>query len=128
MNQEFNPRLLWNCAEPYLSQTLRDIKGPGGVVFWVCCDISGWLSGGVVRGVVAISEAGGPRLGAHRPWWLSVRQGVGVLEMESGQAQNMVISKKGSTWLLLGGVLSLPELFKPRRRLLKKGRQPEIWM
>ena len=53
MNQEFNPRLLWNCAEPYLSQTLRDIKGPGGVVFWVCCDISGWLSGGVVRGVVA---------------------------------------------------------------------------
>ena len=53
MNQEFNPRLLWDCAEPYLSQTLRDIKGPGGVVFWVCCDISGWLSGGVVRGVVA---------------------------------------------------------------------------
>ena len=94
MNQEFNPRLLWDCAESYLSQTLTDIKGPGGVVFWVCGYISGWLSGGVVRGVVAISEAGGPRLGAHRPWWLSVRQGVGVLEMESGQAQNMVISKK----------------------------------
>ena len=53
MNQEFNPRLLWDCAESYLSQTLTDIKGPGGVVFWVCCDISGWLSGGVVRGVVA---------------------------------------------------------------------------
>ena len=80
-------------------------------------------------GLLRLSEAGGPRLGAHRPWWLSVRQGVGVLEMESGQDQNMVISKKnGSTWLLLGGVLSLPELFKPRRRLLKKGRQPAIWM
>ena len=45
-------------------------------------------------GLLRLSEAGGPRLGAHRPWWLSVRQGVGVLEMESGQAQNMVISKK----------------------------------
>ena len=44
-------------------------------------------------GLLRLSEAGGPRLGAHRPWWLSVRQGVGVLEMETGQDQNMVISK-----------------------------------
>ena len=48
MNQEFNPRLLWDCAEPYLSQTLTDIKGAWGGCFlglWRCC---GWLSGGVV--------------------------------------------------------------------------------
>ena len=91
MNQEFNPRLLWDCAEPYLSQTLTDIKGAWGVVFgFVAISVVGcrvaWF-GGLLR----LSEAGGPRLGAHRPWWLSVRQGVGVLEMESSQAQNMVI-------------------------------------
>ena len=86
-----NPWLLWDCAEPYLSQTLTDIKGAwGGFVAMVVvgCRVA-WF-GGLLR----LSEAGGPRLGAHRPWWLSVRQGVGVLEMESGQDQNLVISKK----------------------------------
>ena len=91
MNQEFNPRLLWDCAESYLSQTLTDIKGPGGVVFWVCGDVVVGCREAWFKGLLRLSEAGGPRLGAHRPWWLSVRQGIGVLEMESSQAQNMVI-------------------------------------